>query len=106
MSSPSSSSSSSPSVPIPTDFKPSDYCTLGTCPLSLANFTYIPTLGGNLTYLTIFAVLIIPNLYLGIRYKTWGYMIGMVCGLALEVVGYAGRVQLHFNPFPFDPFLE
>jgi hypothetical protein len=30
----------------------------------------------------------------------------MVGGLALEIIGYAGRIQLHFNPFPFDPFLE
>lgn len=85
---------------------PSDYCKLGTCPLELANFTYVPSLGGNVAYLAIFAALLIPNVYLGIRYKTWGYTVGMVCGLVLEVIGYAGRVQLHFNPFPFDPFLE
>lgn len=30
----------------------------------------------------------------------------MSLGLALEIIGYAGRIQLHFNPFPFDPFLE
>lgn len=89
-----------------TTLDPSDYCTLGTCPLSEANFTYVPTLPGNLVYLAIFAVFIIPQLVLGIRYKTWGYMVGMVIGLGLEVVGYAGRIQLHFNPFPFDPFLE
>ena len=88
------------------DLKPSDYCTIDTCPLSLANFTYIPMLGGNVAYLAIFAVLLVPNLYIGIKHKTWGYMIGMVCGLALEVIGYAGRLQLHYNPFKFDPFLE
>lgn len=37
---------------------------------------------------------------------TQGYLVGMAGGLALEIIGYAGRVQLHFNPFPFDPFLE
>ncbi|EGP90159.1 unnamed protein product [Zymoseptoria tritici ST99CH_3D7] len=85
---------------------PSDYCTIDTCPLTLANFTYIPSLAGNVTYLAIFAAILIPHLYLGIRYKTWGYFVGMVGGLALEIIGYAGRIQLHFNPFPFDPFLE
>lgn len=86
--------------------KPSDYCTIDTCQLTLANLTYIPMLAGNVAYLAIVAALIIPNLHLGIRYNTWGYMIGMVCGLGLEVIGYAGRLQLHYNPFKLDPFLE
>lgn len=50
---------------------PGRYCTIDTCPLSLANFTYIPSLGGNVTYLVIFAILLIPQIYLGVRYKTW-----------------------------------
>ncbi|RHZ46407.1 RTA1 domain-containing protein [Aspergillus thermomutatus] len=85
---------------------PSDYCTLGTCPLSLANFDYVPNLAGNLLYLALFGTMLVANLGLGIYYRTWGYLVGMIGGLALEVVGYVGRVQLHYNPFPFDPFLE
>lgn len=85
---------------------PSDYCTLGTCPLSEANFTYVPTLAGNVLYLALFAVMLPAQVVMGMRWKTWGYLIGMVGGLALEVIGYAGRIQLHYNPFPFDPFLE
>lgn len=50
---------------------PDDYCTIDTCPLSLANFTYVPSLGGNVTYLAIFAAILIPQVYLGIRHKTW-----------------------------------
>lgn len=85
---------------------PGDYCTLDTCPLSLANFTYVPTLAGNATYLAIFALLLPIQVFLGVRYRTWGFLLGMFGGIALEIVGYAGRIQLHFNPFPFDPFLE
>lgn len=85
---------------------PGDYCTLDTCPLSLANFSYVPTLAGNATYLALFALMLPIQVFLGIRYRTWGFLAGMIGGLALEIVGYAGRVQLHFNPFPFDPFLE
>ncbi|SMQ50064.1 unnamed protein product [Zymoseptoria tritici ST99CH_3D7] len=84
---------------------PFDDCKIGTCPMSEANFTYIPDLAGNVAYLTIFAVILVPQLYFGIRYKTWGYFVGMVGGIVLEIIGYVGRVQLHFNPFPFDPFL-
>ncbi|KAH7012357.1 putative RTA1 domain protein [Macrophomina phaseolina] len=85
---------------------PSDYCTLDTCPLSEANFTYVPTLAGNATYLAFFALLLPIQLFLGIRYRTWGFLAGMTGGLVLEIIGYVGRIQLHFNPFPFDPFLE
>ncbi|GAQ08722.1 sphingoid long-chain base transporter RSB1 [Aspergillus lentulus] len=85
---------------------PSDYCTLDTCPLSLANFNYVPNLAGNLLYLVLFGTMLVANLGLGIYYRTWGYLVGMIGGLALEVIGYVGRVQLHYNPFPFDPFLE
>ncbi|RHZ58029.1 hypothetical protein CDV55_100580 [Aspergillus turcosus] len=85
---------------------PSDYCTLDTCPLSLANFNYVPNLAGNLLYLALFGTMLVANLGLGIYYRTWGCLVGMIGGLALEVIGYVGRVQLHYNPFPFDPFLE
>ncbi|KAF4959803.1 hypothetical protein F66182_18274, partial [Fusarium sp. NRRL 66182] len=30
----------------------------------------------------------------------------MVGGLVGEIIGYIGRVQMHFNPFPQNPFLE
>ncbi|KAH1280856.1 hypothetical protein KXV81_008204 [Aspergillus fumigatus] len=85
---------------------PSDYCTLDTCPLSLANFNYVPNLAGNLLYLALFGTMLVANLGLGIYYRTWGYLVGMIGGLALEVIGYVGRIQLHYNPFPFSPFLQ
>lgn len=83
----------------------SDDCTLETCCLAQASFLYIPDLGGNAFFTALFAVLLLPQLGLGIRYKTWGVLVGMVCGLILEVVGYAGRLQLHSNPFDDDAFL-
>ncbi|ELR05505.1 hypothetical protein GMDG_07427 [Pseudogymnoascus destructans 20631-21] len=33
-------------------------------------------------------------------------MAGMLGGLLLDIVGYVGRVQMHYNPFTFNPFLE
>ena len=85
---------------------PADFCKLGTCPLSEANFTYVPTLAGNALYLGLFALMLVVQVFLGIRYRTWGFLVGMIGGLVLEIIGYAGRIQLHFNPFPFNPFLE
>jgi hypothetical protein len=31
--------------------------------------------------------------------------VGMVCGLILEVLGYASRIMLHNNPFDDNAFL-
>ncbi|PVH79609.1 RTA1-domain-containing protein [Cadophora sp. DSE1049] len=82
-----------------------DDCTLDLCPLSEAHFTYIPTLYGNAALAGIFGIYAVFHLIIGIRFKTWGYMIGMVGGLVLEVLGYANRIRMHYNPFPKMPFI-
>ncbi len=81
------------------------YCTLQTCDLTLAHFDYLPSLGGNALYAAIFGLCIVGQLVLGIKYRTWGFMIAAVFGLALEVAGYAVRVMMNSNPFDKNSFL-
>ncbi|KAL3464825.1 RTA1 like protein-domain-containing protein [Aspergillus heterothallicus] len=83
-----------------------DLCTLDTCPISMASVEYRPVLWGNIFFMAIFGVAALIHLGLGIRYKTWTFMIAMVLGLIGEVVGYVGRVNLYDNPFNGDAFLE
>ena len=45
-------------------------CTLDTCCLAQSNFLYLPSYGGNLFFAIFFGGLIIPQLGLGIIYKT------------------------------------
>lgn len=52
-----------------------------------ANVQYVPSFAGNATYLSIFAILLVPQLYLGIRHRTWGFLTGMVVGGLLEISG-------------------
>jgi hypothetical protein len=80
-------------------------CTLSTCPLSQATIDYDPTLGGNALYLSIFSLLFIIQTLQLWKYKTWSFSLSMMSGLVLEVVGYVGRVMMHFNPFEPNPFL-
>ncbi|KAK0107329.1 hypothetical protein ONS95_004023 [Cadophora gregata] len=80
-------------------------CTLDTCDLSLASFLYIPTLPGNVLFAAIFGIYLVAQIFLGIKHKTWGYMVAMVMGLLLEVIGYVGRVLLHNDPFNDNNFL-
>lgn len=74
-------------------------CTVSTCPASFRQIQYTPSLAGNAFYLAIFCLILVAQLFLGIRYKTWGFLAGMVGGLALEILGYLARVKLHDNPF-------
>ncbi|KAG9232288.1 putative sphingoid long-chain base transporter RSB1 [Amylocarpus encephaloides] len=66
---------------------------------------YIPNLPGNAVVAAIFAIFIVGQLFLGIKHKTWGYMIAAILGLLLEVVGYISRILIHNNPFNGDAFL-
>ena len=86
-------------------FIPPENCTLSTCCYDQAIFAYRPTLAGNGIYLVLLGLLLFGHLFLGIRYKTAGFTIGMVCGLVLEVCGYGGRIWLNINPFEFNAFL-
>ncbi|KAL2841009.1 RTA1 like protein-domain-containing protein [Aspergillus pseudoustus] len=74
-------------------------CTLQTCPLSLAHNTYLPNLAGNAFFVALFAFFILVQLALGIRTRTWSFMGSTICGLILEVLGYAARIKMRDNPF-------
>lgn len=79
-------------------------CNLKTCPIKWAQVTYVPTLEGNSLYLALFSVFLVVQTFLGIRYKTWGFLTGMIGGLLLEILGYVARVKMHDNPFSGDWF--
>ncbi|KAL8760985.1 MAG: hypothetical protein Q9184_002855 [Pyrenodesmia sp. 2 TL-2023] len=80
-------------------------CTIDTCPISLASVRYRASLGGNAFYLALFLLLLILQLGFGFKWRTWSYAGSMFGGLALEVIGYVARVQMHHNPFNGDHFL-
>jgi len=82
-----------------------DECTLGTCPIEYATVDYDPSLGGNAFYLAVFSLILFIQLAQGFKYRTWSFTGSMASGLILEIVGYVGRVQMHFNPFLPNPFL-
>lgn len=66
---------------------------------------YVPTLWGNSLFLGIFSAGMIAQLYLGLRYRTWCFLIAMVCGLALEIMGYVARIELHDDIFNENDFI-
>ena len=80
-------------------------CNPQICPLDYAYIRYQPNLGGNSFYVALFGALLIAQVFLGVRYKTWSFMFALCAGLILEVVGYVGRILMHFDPFSDNNFL-
>lgn len=86
-------------------------CTLATCPLVapdgtvLANNSYDPSLAGNALYLALFALAFLLQIVLGIKYKTWAFMVAVLFGFGLEICGYIGRVGQSNNPFDGNTFM-
>ena len=66
---------------------------------------YIPNLGANAFFLAWFAVAVVAQTGLGIKFRTWGYMAAMIGGCGLEIVGYAARIGLHNDIFDKNQFI-
>jgi hypothetical protein len=70
----------------------SQECSLSTCSIIQAQYTYDPSLSGNAIFASFFGLLLLIQLILGFYYRTIGFTIAMFCGLLLEITGYIGRV--------------
>lgn len=80
-------------------------CSLVTCPVSISKIGYIPNLAGNAFMVVWFGLMLLAQLALSIRYKTWSYLTGQFIGLVLEIVGYVARIKLHDCPFNDKQFI-
>ncbi|KAH8169445.1 RTA1 like protein [Sarocladium implicatum] len=63
------------------------------------------TLEGNAFFAAAFGILLPVQIYLGIRHRTWGFLIGMFAGLLFEVLGYVSRIQMHFGEKKFLTYI-
>ena len=75
-----------------------------TCRVQDSIYGYFPSLPANAFFLALFLTLLIAQLYLGVRYKTWTFAVALSCGCFVEAVGYVGRLMLHHNPFSNNGF--
>ncbi|KAF2193908.1 sphingoid long-chain base transporter RSB1 [Zopfia rhizophila CBS 207.26] len=78
-----------------------DFCTKVTpdCPVEGTIYGYYPSLGGNAFFAAFFGLCLIIQLVLGIKYRTWTFMIALALGCLGECIGYIGRIMMHNNPF-------
>lgn len=80
-------------------------CTIQTCDINDATVRYFPSVAGNGILAGVFGLLLLVQLGQLVKYRTWGFSIGMIGGLVLELVGYIGRIRMNDNPWLEDPFL-
>ncbi|KIX02828.1 uncharacterized protein Z518_08771 [Rhinocladiella mackenziei CBS 650.93] len=85
-----------------------DNCTDVTpeCPVELSVYGYRPSIPANAFFAGFFGICCIVNLGLGIRYKTWTYMIALCLACLTETIGYVGRILMHDNPFADPGFMS
>lgn len=64
----------------------------------IAALSFTPLAVPNAVFLAIFCILLLVHLVLATHlYRWYGYMIGMLGGLLLEMLGYIAKVSLSKN---------
>jgi hypothetical protein len=86
-------------------FGPGANCTLALCPIEWTVYQYRPSLPANIVFLVLYAVALAIHLYLGIRWRSWGFMAFMAVGCLYAMIGYAGRIVLWTDPWSFPAFM-
>lgn len=86
-------------------FGPDVTCTLDTCPVEWSIYTYRPSLPANIALLAVFGAIAFVHVILGIRWRAWGFMGGMIFGCVAEIAGYIGRIMLYDDPFSWVGFM-
>lgn len=69
------------------------------CPVEGTLYGYYPNLGANAFFAAFFGFCFLIQLGLGIKYRTWTYLIALGFGCVGEMIGYIGRIMLNENPY-------
>lgn len=81
-------------------------CTLETCPIQTSYYFYRVSIGANATFIALFSISLLAfvTTYAFTRRAT-AFTVAMVCGVILEVIGYAGRIMSWTNQWNDQGFL-
>ncbi|KAJ3497839.1 hypothetical protein NLG97_g1594 [Lecanicillium saksenae] len=86
-------------------FGPSANCTFELCTIDQSVYGYRPSLPANAIFAAIFSLIMAAHTFLGLRWKTPGYMWCMILGCIHEITGYVGRIIMWNNPWSFTGFI-
>lgn len=82
-----------------------DLCTPETCSIDQSIFKYRPSLAANSVFIALFGVGLVIHAILGAKWRTWSFTFCMLCGCAVEMIGYGGRVKMWEDVFNFQGFI-
>ena len=74
-------------------------CYKGQTSIQDSAYGYYPSLYINGFFLSLFTALFVVNIFLGIKYKTWAFTLGMSFGYVAEMLAYVFRHFLIENPW-------
>jgi hypothetical protein len=80
-------------------------CTVSVCPIELSVYGYRPSIAFSSILLALYGLAIVAHVYLGIKYKKWGFMAAMILGCVTEIIGYVGRILYYQNPWKEAGFI-
>ncbi|KAF5000454.1 hypothetical protein FGRMN_1785 [Fusarium graminum] len=75
------------------------------CPVELSLYGDYFNLGACIFFVTAYALALIPQLYFGIKARSWSYMIWLAIGTIFELIGYSGRIVMSSNPWVYNAFV-
>ncbi|ROT42928.1 hypothetical protein SODALDRAFT_269840 [Sodiomyces alkalinus F11] len=72
------------------------------CPIEATTYGDYFTLGACAFFVGIYGALLIAQAYLGWRSRAWAFVAWLAAGTAFELMGYAARIYMSFNPWSFE----
>lgn len=75
------------------------------CPVQGTIYGYYPSLAANAFFAAFFGLCMLIHLGLGLKFKTWTFMIACCLGCCGELVGYIGRLIMNNNPYDNTGFV-
>lgn len=69
------------------------------CPIEAILYGYRPTLGATALFAAIFALNLVITLVFMARSRLWSFQAWLSVGLIFEIIGYAGRLMMHQDPW-------
>ncbi len=63
------------------------------------------TSGACIFFVVAYSLLMFAQLYLGWRSKAWSFSLWLLVGTMSELMGYAGRLVMSYNPWIYDAFV-
>ncbi|KAM0330813.1 hypothetical protein ACHAQA_003768 [Verticillium albo-atrum] len=94
---------------LPPGYEPPSYTTCDgvseRCPVSATVYGDYFTTGACAFFVAAHAVLLAAQAYLGWRSKAWSFAAYLAIGTAFEIMGYAARIALSYNPWSYEGFV-